>query len=254
MIQNLAGLLPAILLILYINHADKLKPEPPRELWRAFLFGVASIAVSLFFTLILETVGLDNADAYQGVFRAFNMAFWGAAIPEECAKLLMLWLVVRKNPHFDERMDGIVYAVCVGMGFAGLENMVYINGAGGDWIGVGIVRALMAVPGHYYDAVFMGYFFALYWFDPQRRINNLLYALGSAILAHGIYDFLLMYMDYASEGVIILLVIALFYSCIKFFKIARQRISQHLEEDERDQNGYTRQEQSSRDGYNKSEK
>ena len=38
-----------------------------------------------------------------------------------------MWLVLRRNPHFDERMDGIVYAVCVGLGFAAVENVMYFD-------------------------------------------------------------------------------------------------------------------------------
>lgn len=240
MLVFLSGLLPALLLILYIYKADKLKPEPPRQLWRAFLFGVASVAVSLFFSVILGAVGLDR-EGLSGVFGAFNQAFFGAAISEECAKLLMLWLVVRKNPYFDERMDGIVYAVCVGMGFAGFENIMYLDGAGNDWIGVGIVRALLAVPGHFYDAVFMGYFFGLYWFEQENRSRNLLLTFLAPIAAHGLYDFLLMWMS-EEESLAIILFPALIYLCVKCFKWSKQRIVLHIESDGRDADGYNRSE------------
>ena len=55
-----------------------------------------------------------DAEVYPSIFDAFADAFLLAAIPEELAKLIMLWLLLRKNPHFDEKFDGIVYAVCIG--------------------------------------------------------------------------------------------------------------------------------------------
>ena len=54
------------------------------------------------------------------------MAFFVAAAPEEGAKLLALWLLLRKNPHFDEDFDCIVYSVFVSLGFATLENIGYV--------------------------------------------------------------------------------------------------------------------------------
>ena len=78
-----------------------------------------------------------------------NIAFFGAAIPEEIAKLFILWLVLRNNKFFDEKMDGIVYAVCVSLGFAALENIMYLFLHSESFITVGISRAFFAVPGHF---------------------------------------------------------------------------------------------------------
>lgn len=69
------------------------------------------------------------------------MAFLVAAIPEESFKLLALWMVLKKNPFFDEHFDGIVYAVCVGLGFAAVENISYVF-SHDDWASVAISRAL----------------------------------------------------------------------------------------------------------------
>lgn len=101
-----------------------------------------------------------DANTYSSIREAFADAFVLAAIPEKLAKLIMLWLLLRKNPHFDERFDGIVYAVCMGMGFAGIENVKYLIGGieNGTWIGTGIVRALFSVPAHFLFAVLIGFY------------------------------------------------------------------------------------------------
>lgn len=234
MLPVIAGLAPALLLICYIYYADHLQREPMRQLWRAFCFGIGSIAVSLIFSTFLELFGLDNG-YLGGLLGVLNQAFWGAAIPEETAKLLMLWLVVRRNPYFDERMDGIVYAVCVGMGFAGLENVMYL-GESDDWVTLGIMRGLLAVPCHYYNAVAMGYFYSLYkWGQQERRTRNLVLAWVVPIMMHGIYDSLVMAVSVTdSVGLTCVLFVALIYTCTKCYKWARKRISQHIESDGRD--------------------
>ena len=106
----------------------------------------------------------------------------------------MLWLLLRKNPHFDERFDGIVYAVCVGMGFAGIENVMYLIGGleDGSWIGVGIARALFSVPAHFLFAVLMGYYYSIYHFGIDQSTKTKVMILAAPIIAHGIYNGILM--------------------------------------------------------------
>lgn len=252
MIQFLVALLPALLLVFHIYKADRLQPEPWSQLKRAFGFGILSIVVSFCFSIPLSNLGFFSDD-YTGWTGALRLAFFGAAVPEELAKFLMLWLVVRRNKYFDEKMDGIVYAVCVGMGFAAFENVTYLFGAGDEWLSMGMARAFMAVPCHYYLAVFMGYFFSLYWFERDNKMWNLFWTLAAPILAHTLYDFLLMYIAVTdSEVVISVLSIILFVSCFQFLKWSRLRISQHLMADEVE--GYLKREQSATDDYDRSDR
>lgn len=123
----LSALIPAIVLLGYIYWRDRKSPEPIWQLVKATALGVASIGVSLCISRPLQAIGLIPEDIYS-IGDAISVAFLGAAIPEELAKFLLLWLFLRNNRHFDERMDGIVYAVCISLGFAGLENVLYVIG------------------------------------------------------------------------------------------------------------------------------
>lgn len=213
----IAALLPALLLILYIRNMDRMKPEPVKMLVKGFFYGCLSAFVSLFATMFSEeTPVTDIADAVI-------TSFFDAAIPEECAKLLMLWLLVRKNKYFDEKIDGIVYSACVGMGFAGLENIFYLVSED-DWITIGILRAFSAIPGHFFYAVLMGFYFSKYWFGGRKKFW-LACSLIVPIIAHGIYDALLEYIDIAStEGQLLSFSLFLFglimlaHRCIKLIK------------------------------------
>ena len=152
-----------------------------------------------------------------------------AAVPEEGFKLLALWLVLRKNPYFDEHFDGIVYAVCVGLGFAAIENLGYVLMHADMWLSVAITRALLAVPGHYAFAVFMGYYYSLYHFG-QKSTQNLLSIFLIPVLAHGCYD------AFALSGSVEPLLggisfLVLIFFCIKMHKNARRKIQAQVDRD-----------------------
>lgn len=250
----LAGMLPAALLVYHIYRADFIQPEPVEQLRRAVIYGIGSIFVSLLFSTPFGAMGLFSQD-YSTMSGAFRLAFWGAGLPEELAKLIMLYLVVRRNPYFDEKMDGIVYAVCVSMGFAGFENIAYIEGAGAGWFGVSVSRALLAVPGHYYNGVFMGYFFAKFWFESDNKLRNLFWTLAAPVITHTLYDFILMYMNVESSYVIsTLLFVFLIYFCFQMLQWSRRRINQHLDEDTRNPDGYQKSERSVHSYYDKSDR
>ena len=144
-----AAILPAILLMAFMLWRDKQQPEPIPWLLKGFLYGIASAFIASAAATLLMAIGVVPS-AYSNALGATFYAFTVAAIPEEAAKLLMLWLLLRRNPYFDEHLDGIVYAVCIGLGFAAIENIMYLFNAGEDWAGVAIARGLLSVPGHFF--------------------------------------------------------------------------------------------------------
>lgn len=192
----LAAIAPVAVASWYIYKKDSDQPEPTTWLVKAFFYGVLSVFLSLAFSGPLTAIfGLgDDTDSFDSIGRAFSYAFLAAAIPEEIAKFIMFCFLLRKNPFFDEKFDAIVYSVFVGLGFAGLENIMYLLDGLEDWswIGTGIVRALFSIPGHFVFAVLMGYYYSLYRFYIDRSMKTKILILTAPILAHGIYDGLLM--------------------------------------------------------------
>ena len=122
------ALLPVVILLLFIAWKARRDPEPIGQIFKALLYGILSVPCSLFFSFIIDKFVAIDTDSLQTINDAFVTAFWGAAIPEESAKLLMLWLFLRRNPYFDQRVDGIIYASCITLGFAGVENIMYLYG------------------------------------------------------------------------------------------------------------------------------
>lgn len=227
----LAAVLPPFLLILYIWWKDKLQREPFSQMAKGFLYGIlsAGLAIGLETTLSALSLVPDDPDS---LLQAAWKAFVGAAIPEELAKLFMLWLLVRKNKYFDERFDGIVYAVCVSMGFAATENIIYLFSNLESWQSVAVGRAMFAVPGHFFFAVAMGYFYSMIYFgDMSWRKSSRIFWVP--VLLHGIYDALLMMSSVGTMWSGILL-ICFYIFCFKMLRYGRARIAEHLERDKED--------------------
>lgn len=223
-----AAILPPILLVLYIYWRDKYQREPFSQLAKGFFYGILSTSVAAGIEALLSATGIVALEPATWL-GALWKAFVGAAIPEEMVKLLFLWLLLRKNPYFDERFDGIVYAVCVGMGFAASENILYLFQNIGSWQQVAVSRAMFAVPGHFMFAVAMGYFYAMLYFGDMswRKAGRIFWV---PVLLHGVYDGLLFMANLETKWAGMLLI--LFYLfCYQMLKGGQKRIRAHLERD-----------------------
>ena len=119
---------------------------------------------------------------------AYN-AFLVAGTTEEVFKFLALYLLIWKSPSFNEQFDGIVYAVFVSLGFAAVENVMYVLESGYE---TAAIRAITAVPAHAIFGITMGYYFGIAHRYNEIRKSHIRKAIGVPILLHGIYDFILM--------------------------------------------------------------
>ncbi len=183
----LLAFIPIFVIAVYIYKRDKFNKEPLKELLKAFAAGMFSAVVVI---LVHEILDLSGVDIETNVFLR---AFVSAAVIEECSKFFFFYKLFWNNPNFDERFDGIVYAVYVSLGFAFVENVLYIYQDVGQAVSIARARAFFAVPAHTLFAIAMGYGAGIARFSRKRASLYLVSGLIWAILLHGIYDFLLMY-------------------------------------------------------------
>ena len=218
----IAALLPAIILGLYIWRKDP-NPEPFRWLMYSVLLGV-SLCIPVAFAEQFILNFLFGGVGPTSLVGTTAEAFFVAALPEESAKLLALWLILRKNPYFDEHFDGIVYAVGIGLGFAAIENVFYVIGSGDGWVSVAATRALLAVPGHYAFAILMGYYYSKYHFFDRSR-KTAVKILLVPVMAHGVYDAIVMsgHVDPLAGSISFFVLV---YFCIKLQKYAKSKINE----------------------------
>ncbi len=183
----LASILPVLVLLFFVYRKDRFQPEPLGKLLLTFFVGCLSV---------LPAIGLESAIQLftpgEPLTAALYEGFAVAAFSEELCKLLLLYRVAWKSPHFDEYFDGIVYAAFLSLGFACVENIGYVLMDPDGPMMTALFRGLLAVPAHFLFAVMMGYHFSLAKFDPRHRRRHLLLAFAVPVLMHGTYDSLLM--------------------------------------------------------------
>ena len=226
------AVLPVILLMIFIYRKDKYQKEPAKSLIKAFVAGV--ICAPLDILIINWFTPFFEGTAFS--YTIFYSSFMEAGIPEEFCKFLMFMILIWDDKNFDEYFDGIVYATFIGLGFACLENIEYVLMFGFQ---TGIVRALLSVPGHFLFGVIMGYFLSLAKFQKERRFLHIMLALFLAMLAHGLFDWLLMFSSSLSLTWSTIVYFVFLWGDYQLWKIGLRYINKQ-QENSRIQAGITR--------------
>jgi RsiW-degrading membrane proteinase PrsW (M82 family) len=180
------ALTPIIIIVIFIYFQDKYEKEPIRFLLLTFFLG----AISVIPAIVIETAYEELFNFTRGVnlIRTILYSYIGVGLTEEFCKFIVLRWIIYKNKHFNEPMDGVVYAVMVSMGFAAIENTVYVL-TSHDPITTAIYRSLTAVPAHASFAVIMGLYVGLARFSVKRKRTKLLtYSIVGSAFAHGTYN------------------------------------------------------------------
>lgn len=180
------ALAPGIAISLFIIRRDKHDREPNKLLFISFLLGMFSAVPAVLIGTMIS--GLTGWDTGINTVITFWYAFVNVAMVEEFCKLFFVMIFAFPKKDFNEPFDGITYSVMVSMGFATLENVLYVMDGG---LSVAIARMLTAVPAHATFGVLMGYFLGMYKFR-QQRLGLLFLAILVPVIFHGFYDFFLM--------------------------------------------------------------
>ena len=190
---NLA-LIPVFLIIIYFYKRDKFEREPLYLTFQTFILGFMLVFPAIFFEKLLT--GL-----FQDTYFNFITFF--------------LYIFNLPKKDFNEPYDGIFYAVIVSLGFAAIENILYVFQRGAI---VGILRAFTAVPAHTIFAVFMGFFTGVYKFTGKKIFVFL--SLIIPMLLHTIYDMIAM--SRMSYGFFTLFLFIIFFVIFSLFLMQKQ--------------------------------
>lgn len=183
------AVLPVAVLVFWIYKKDRNK-EPKKLLWKLFFGGFGSVLITLSLSGIFSFIPFFTLKEDATLFETFLHTFIAVALIEEFSKWIVMYKLAYKNPEFDEQYDGIVYSCLTSLGFACLENVLYVSSYG---FMTGVMRAILAVPGHASDGIFMGHFVGLAKTSEQKQDGKekkyLFLSLLTPIMLHGIYDF-----------------------------------------------------------------
>lgn len=190
---------PGLFWLWYVYHKDRWEPEPRALVVRTFLLGMAcalpaALAEALFF------------------WSGFLLIVVAAPAIEEYAKYFVVSRTVYRQIDFSEPMDGIVYSAAAALGFASLENLLYLIAAQNQDIltPVFIGRALFSVPGHVLFSTIWGAALgrAKFVSDLARQRVLIHGGLLTAMAAHGLFNLLAMLELLGALGLLVFLFFA----------------------------------------------
>lgn len=202
------ALAPCLAIIIFVYWKDNFEKEPLTLLASSFFLGIVSAAPALMLSYSIDNFFIQFNLSYP--VDKIVLAFLVAGVGEELSKFIFLYSFPYRSRFFDEPYDGITYSVMISMGFATLENLLYMLSHGSNVI---YLRAFTAVPAHASFAVIMGYFVGL----AKFKRNNPLYLFAGlffAILLHGFYD-LFLFLDqheFMAIGAFISLILGVYLS------------------------------------------
>ncbi|MFB6173351.1 MAG: PrsW family intramembrane metalloprotease [Halobacteriales archaeon] len=193
----LLSVVPALAITLYVWRSDVMEREPLKLLVVTFLLGILFAG----FAAILNTLAQP---AFQYIpIVGMPLFFYLVVAPiEETVKWLAVRLHAYRHGTFGTVLDGAVYGAVAGLGFATIENSLYIGQqymtamqqAGGAApepvaaaLGTAAVRSF-AGPGHVIYSAFAGYYLGLAKFNREDAGPIVVKGLLIAAFIHGTYN------------------------------------------------------------------
>ncbi|SCG84006.1 Protease prsW [Proteiniborus sp. DW1] len=183
------AVIPAVSIAVAVYLSDRYDREPISLLFKTFIFG----ALSVIPVIVVERF-LSMFNVFTGLLGAAYTAYIVAGFTEEYFKRLVVVKLMCKNKYFDEKLDGIVYAVFSALGFATVENIMYVVFRFSYNPYIGLYRGVLSVPAHAIFGVTMGYYLSLTKFatNKARERANYRKSLYMPMLLHGTFNFILM--------------------------------------------------------------
>jgi RsiW-degrading membrane proteinase PrsW (M82 family) len=196
---------PPTAFLLVIRHMDKLEPEPIGLVIKVLVMGGLAVVPAGIAEMLLLSIPVFKQG---GIIGAGLQSFVVIAPIEEAVKLAVVMIVAWRNKNFNEENDGIVYVGTAAIGFAMLENVMYVLQNG---LTVGIMRGITSIPLHVFTGVLMGYFVGMAKFapDPKHLRSKILTGLLIAVAIHAAYDTFVL-SETEAAVLIIPMIIALF--------------------------------------------
>ncbi|HLS08610.1 glutamic-type intramembrane protease PrsW [Lentibacillus sp.] len=213
-----AGIAPAFTLMAFFYLKDRFT-EPLSLMVKTFLFGALLVFPIMFIQYGLSAENVSNS--------SFIQSFFLSGLLEEFFKWFIFIYIIFHHTDFDAHYDGIVYAVSISLGFATVENILYLLTNGIDYA---FSRALFPVSSHALFGVMMGYHFGKAKMGNAHKNQHILLALVVPFLLHGTYNYILN--TITSDWLILLIpfMIGLWFLALHRMKSANQQIMSDIQQ------------------------
>lgn len=212
-----AAIAPGLALLSYFYLRNQMATEPRKTLLQAFLFGTLITFPIMFIQYVVKT-----EDTFSNRF--ITEVLFSSGL-EEFFKWLVIFTVILRHIEFDDPYDGILYGASVSLGFATVENVLYLLSFG---INTALMRAILPVSSHALFGVVMGYYFGKSKFaNNDKKTEYLILSILTPFLLHIIYNSILSFKGYWVY-LIAPFMFYLWWLALKKVKLAHQHLVQHL--------------------------
>ncbi len=181
----LGGVLPAVFWLWFWLKEDNLRPEPRGLIILSFLVGMLATACAYPIEKWIHTNYIGS--------QLMLLFFW--ATTEEILKFLGIYIVALRTKYFDEPIDAVIYFITIALGFAALENTLFLINPLGDGdalatVLLGNFRFIGATLLHVAASALVGMVLALAFYKKRsEQIILSVIALFGAILLHTLFNF-----------------------------------------------------------------
>lgn len=212
-----AAIAPGLALFSYFYLRNQMATEPRKTLFRTFIFGLLITFPIMFIQYVLQEEQLITNPFFLNVVFSSTM--------EEFFKWFIIFAFIYRHVEFDDPYDGILYGAAASLGFATMENLLYLLTFGID---TAFMRALLPVSSHALFGVVMGYYFGKSKFTKNNRsMEYLVLSIGAPFLLHFAYNAILMFEDYWVY-LIAPFMLFLWWFALRKVKLAHEHLIKHL--------------------------
>ena len=214
-----AAIAPSLAIFSYFYLRNQMSTEPRRTLFQSFVYGAIVTFPIMFIQYVIKEENTISNEYFSTI--VFTSCL------EEFFKWLIIFLVIFRHVEFDDPYDGILYGAAVSLGFATVENILYLLTFGIDQA---LVRALLPVSSHALFGVVMGYYFGKAKFSKVNREKEFLaVALFGPMLLHIIYNSILIIGD-LFIFIMVPFMLFLWWFGLRKVKLAHEHLIHHLSE------------------------
>jgi len=175
---------PGFFWLWFFARLDRLRPSSRRWIALTFVYGVLSVIPA---ALVSEFLLPEDLYSPEVTLATISIAMLFVVGPvEETCKFLAIRLPVYRSLHFEETMDGLVYGAAASLGFASLENLLYVLEYGPE---VMVLRAPFSTLAHMVFGSMWGCGLGLHRSGRNSRV--IWFGLSGAAVLHGVFNILL---------------------------------------------------------------
>lgn len=214
-----AAIAPGCALFSYFYLRNQMATEPRKTLLRTFIFGLMITFPIMFIQYVMQEEEI--------ITNSFLLDVLFSSALEEFFKWFIIFAFIYRHVEFDDPYDGILYGAAASLGFATLENILYLLTFGID---TAFMRALLPVSSHALFGVVMGYYFGKSKFTKNDRSKEYLaLSIAAPLFLHFIYNSILMFEDYWLY-LMAPFMLFLWWFALRKVKLAHEHLIKHLVE------------------------